>query len=115
MRLTLETWLFSTLSFGAFVAAAPGRSATITTANAAPTVTVKNGTYVGFNDPILNTDNFYGVAYAQPPIGDLRFRHSQGLNTTWSEERLVVDYPKQCITTGVFHPFKVVALSNTVL
>lgn len=108
MHLTLKTWIFLTLSSGAFVTAAPGRSATTntTTAKAAPTVTVKNGTYVGFNDPVLNTDNFYGVAYAQPPIGDLRFRHPQGLNTTWSGERLVVNYPKQCITTGAFHPIQ---------
>lgn len=66
----------------------------------APTVTVKNGTYVGFNDPILHTDNFYGVAYAQPPLGDLRFRPPQPLNSTWSGDRVVVDYPKECITTG---------------
>lgn len=66
--------------------------------SSAPTVTVKNGTYRGFNDPVLNTDNFYGVAYAQPPIGNLRFRQPQSLNSTWEGERLAVDYPKQCIT-----------------
>lgn len=72
-----------------------------TTARPAPTVTVKNGSYVGFNDPVLNTDNFYGVAYAQPPVGNLRFRQPQGLvNTSWTGERQAVDYPKQCISTG---------------
>ena len=65
-----------------------------------PTVTVKNGTYVGFNDPALNTDNFYGVAYAQPPLDTLRFRQPQPLNSTWNGSRVAVDYPKQCITTG---------------
>lgn len=63
-----------------------------------PTVTVKNGTYRGFNDTVLHTDNFYGVAYAQPPIGDLRFKQPQSLNSTWEGERIAVDYPKQCIT-----------------
>ncbi|KAF5870623.1 putative lipase 2 protein [Botrytis fragariae] len=63
-----------------------------------PTVTVKNGTYVGFNDPTLNTDNFYGVAYAKPPIGDRRFRPPQSLDSPWSEDREVVEYPKECIT-----------------
>ncbi|EPE32761.1 alpha/beta-Hydrolase [Glarea lozoyensis ATCC 20868] len=69
-------------------------------ASGAPKVTVKNGTYVGFNDPVLNTDNFYGVAYAAPAIGDLRFRPPTSLNSSWEGERVVVDYPKQCITTG---------------
>jgi hypothetical protein len=38
---------------------------------------VRNGTYVGFNDAVLNTDNFYGVAYVKPPLGALRFRQPQ--------------------------------------
>lgn len=85
------------------VAAVPASSSTSSSSSAssAPTVTVKNGTYVGFNDPVLNTDNFYGVAYAQPPVGNLRFRQPQGLvNESWSGERQAVNYPKQCITTG---------------
>ncbi|KAH8645717.1 putative extracellular lipase [Xylariales sp. PMI_506] len=94
-------------------ASAPG-SVTTATAKAAPTVTVKNGTYVGFNDPVLNTDNFYGVAYAQPPIGDLRFRQPRGLNTTWSGERVVVDYPKQCITTDCLY-LAIIRPSNVTL
>ncbi|OJJ50147.1 hypothetical protein ASPZODRAFT_110266 [Penicilliopsis zonata CBS 506.65] len=68
--------------------------------SSSPRVTVKNGTYVGFNDPVLHTDNFYGVAYAQPPIGDLRFRHPQSLNSSWSGDRVVVDYPKECIASN---------------
>ncbi|KAJ5622512.1 hypothetical protein N7528_005744 [Penicillium herquei] len=66
----------------------------------APTVKVKNGTYVGFHDPVLNTDNFYGVAYAQPPLGDLRFRQPQSLNTTWSGNRIAVDWPNECIASS---------------
>lgn len=65
-----------------------------------PTVTVKNGTYVGFTDRTLNTDNFYGVAYAQPPLGDLRFRHPKPLNSSWKGERVVTSWPKECITVG---------------
>ncbi|CAK7221238.1 hypothetical protein SCUCBS95973_004426 [Sporothrix curviconia] len=80
--------------------AVPASASSPSSTDAAPTVTVKNGTYVGFNDPVLHTDNFYGVAYAQPPIGDLRFRQPRGLNTSWSGARSAVDYPKQCITTG---------------
>lgn len=68
--------------------------------SSSPTVTVQNGTYQGFNDPVLNTDNFYGVAYAQPPVDNLRFRQPQPLNSTWEGDRLAVDYPKQCITAS---------------
>lgn len=78
----------------------PGLLASVVPRDAAPRVTVQNGTYVGFNDPVLNTDNFYGVAYAQPPLGDLRFRRPQSLNSTWSGERVVVDYPKECIASS---------------
>jgi carboxylesterase type B len=73
----------------------------------APKVTVKNGTYVGFHDPVLNTDNFYSVAYAQPPLEELRFRQPQSLNSSWLGDRVAVDYPKQCITTGMLSPYSV--------
>ncbi|EXJ96406.1 triacylglycerol lipase [Capronia coronata CBS 617.96] len=48
-----------------------------------PTVTVKNGTYVGFHEPSYGQDIFLGIPYAQPPVGDLRFRVAQPLNETW--------------------------------
>lgn len=72
----------------------------------APKVKVRNGTYVGFHDPVLNTDNFYGVAYAQPPLGDLRFRQPQSLNTTWPGNRVAVDWPKECVASSKTSSFE---------
>lgn len=65
-----------------------------------PTVTVTNGTYVGYNDPVLNTDNFYSIAYAQPPVGELRFRQPQPLNSSWNGTRDATQRAKACIAYG---------------
>ncbi|CAK7230650.1 hypothetical protein SEUCBS140593_007657 [Sporothrix eucalyptigena] len=86
-------------------AAVPASSSSTSTAKPAPTVTVKNGTYVGFNDPVLNTDNFYGVAFAQPPLGDLRFRQPRGLNSSWTGERLAMS--EDCLYLAVIRPSNV--------
>jgi hypothetical protein len=41
-----------------------------------PRVTVRNGTLSGIHDASLNQDLFLGIPYAQPPIGQSRFRQS---------------------------------------
>ncbi|CAK5270426.1 unnamed protein product [Mycena citricolor] len=40
---------------------------------AAPSVKLDNGTFTG-KTPSLRTEGFYGIPFAQPPVGDLRFR-----------------------------------------
>ncbi|KAI5236686.1 lipase 2 [Aureobasidium subglaciale] len=65
-----------------------------------PTVHVKNGTYTGYYAPAYGTDNFLGMPYSQPPVGDLRFRVPQSLNTTWSGSRNATEYSPECIGYG---------------
>ena len=62
-----------------------------------PTVGVKNGTYEGFYSVALNTDNFLGMPFAQPPVGNLRFRNPVSLNSSWSGTRNATTYGFSCV------------------
>ncbi|KAF2169199.1 hypothetical protein M409DRAFT_64945 [Zasmidium cellare ATCC 36951] len=68
--------------------------------SAAPVVTIKNGTYEGRYEPAYGTDYFLGIPYAQPPVGNLRFRTPQSLNTSWSGSRNATEYGYECIGYG---------------
>lgn len=60
--------------------------------NYTPTATIRNGTYVGnFNTNYLE-DEFLGIPYAQPPVGDLRFRAPASLNSSWDGARKATAY-----------------------
>ncbi|KAH8892227.1 alpha/beta-hydrolase [Thozetella sp. PMI_491] len=48
-----------------------------------PTAVVRNGTLRGLNLPGYMQDLFLGVPYAEPPIGDLRFRHPVPYQSHW--------------------------------
>lgn len=65
-----------------------------------PTVQIKNGTYEGVHNENFNQDFFLGMPFAQPPVGDLRFRNPQSLNTTWSEPRNATQYSLACYGYG---------------
>lgn len=65
-----------------------------------PTVKVLNGTYSGTHSSTYNQDYFLGIPFSQPPIGDLRFRQAQPLNTTFNETRNTTEYSPQCMGYG---------------
>jgi carboxylesterase type B len=65
-----------------------------------PTVHVKNGTYTGYHAAAYGTDNFLGMPYSQPPVGELRFRVPQSLNSTWSGSKNATEYSPECIGYG---------------
>ncbi|KAK6510110.1 hypothetical protein TWF481_004823 [Arthrobotrys musiformis] len=46
-----------------------------------PTVSIKNGTVHGTKDHVWNQDYFLGIPYARPPVGALRFRPPQYINS----------------------------------
>lgn len=66
----------------------------------APSVQVKNGTYEGVYNQQYNQDFFLGMPFAQPPVGDLRFRNPQSLNATWTEARNATEYSLACYGYG---------------
>jgi carboxylesterase type B len=49
-----------------------------------PIVHTINGTYEGLRIPSFNQEAFYGIPYAQSPVGDLRLRKSLPYNQSWS-------------------------------
>jgi carboxylesterase type B len=65
-----------------------------------PIVQVLNGTYYGVHSPEYNQDFFLGMPYAEPPLGDLRFRQAQSLNTSWSGAKNATTYSYECIGYG---------------
>jgi carboxylesterase type B len=85
--------------FGA-AAAAPSQRKDVT-------ARVKNGTISGVHSSAYNQDYFLGVPFAQPPVGDLRFRQAQPLNATWTGVREAKEYAKHCVGYGVCQIFNV--------
>lgn len=66
----------------------------------APTATTLNGTYEGAYLPGWNQDVFLGIPYAQPPVGQLRYRWPQSINTSFSETRNATQYGYSCMQFG---------------
>ncbi|KAH7348648.1 triacylglycerol lipase [Rhexocercosporidium sp. MPI-PUGE-AT-0058] len=83
--LPLSILAFSTLSFAQ---------------DTPPTVKVLNGTYSGTHSSTFNQDYFLGIPFAQPPVGDLRFRQAQSLNVTFDETRNATEYSPECMGYG---------------
>jgi len=65
-----------------------------------PTVQTLNGTYSGVHSSVYDQDFFLGIPFAQPPVGDLRFRQAQSLNSSWSDSKPATSYSKECIGYG---------------
>ncbi|KAM0749265.1 alpha/beta-hydrolase [Meredithblackwellia eburnea MCA 4105] len=64
----------------------------------APTVTLDYGTFVGFNEAGVN--NFLGVPYAQPPVGDLRYRLPVFPPSPLSGTQYATNYSVSCTQLG---------------
>lgn len=65
-----------------------------------PTVTIKNGTISGEYKAAYNQDYFLGVPFAQPPVGELRFRNPQSINTTYGSTLEATSYAPECVGYG---------------
>lgn len=76
-------------------------SATAVVPTEPPVAKVLNGTYTGVYKPAYQQDFFLGIPFAQPPIGELRFRNPRSLNSSWSGNRAADAYSSACIGYGV--------------
>ncbi len=63
----------------------------------APTAKTVNGTYRGRHISQWDQDAFLGIPYAQPPVGSLRFRWPQSLNSSFAETRDATEYGHSCM------------------
>ena len=96
--MTLRSWISVSLwAVAALAVPAPHR---FQRRWGAPTVTVKNGTLEGLHSDQYNQDYFLGIPFAQPPVGSLRFRVPQSINTSWRGTRSAKQYSNACVGYG---------------
>lgn len=99
----LQTLLTSALALAGVGSASAIPASLSHRQTADPIVQVKNGTYRGVHSEQYNQDYFLGIPYAQPPVGNLRFRQAQSLNESWEGVHDAVEYSKECVGYGVSH------------
>lgn len=68
--------------------------------DAAPTASVRNGTFTGYYNVEYDQDFFLGMPYAQPPVGDLRLRNPVSLNTSWHGSANATTFSPACYNLG---------------
>ncbi|KAJ5626217.1 hypothetical protein N7510_002526 [Penicillium lagena] len=87
-------------------------------ASSSPTVTVRNGTYVGVRSTAYEQDFFLGMPYAQQPVKTLRFTVPQSLNESWGRARDAKEYSDICVgygTDSIWHPQSEACLTLNVI
>lgn len=65
-----------------------------------PTLLTNNGTVAGYHIPTYNQDAFLGIPFAQPPVGDLRFRVPESPSQVWNSTFEAKTYPPKCVGYG---------------
>ena len=66
----------------------------------APQAKIKNGTVEGFYLSAYKQDIFLGIPFAQPPVGLLRYRVPQSLNTSYPSTLQAKAYYPECVGYG---------------
>ncbi|KAF2015214.1 alpha/beta-hydrolase [Aaosphaeria arxii CBS 175.79] len=66
----------------------------------APTVRIRNGTVEGVHSAQYAQDFFLGIPFAQPPVGELRFRPAQPIASAWTSPLNARQYSSACIGYG---------------
>ncbi|OCL12956.1 alpha/beta-hydrolase [Glonium stellatum] len=92
----LLNWKAAALSWACGALAVP----TAEWGSKAPIATVKNGTYAGIHSTEYNQDFFLGIPFAQPPVGNLRFRAPQSLTSSWKGIKPATSYSAACVGYG---------------
>ncbi|RLN87023.1 hypothetical protein BBJ28_00009081 [Nothophytophthora sp. Chile5] len=56
--------------------------------------------YYGVYQSTYDQDLLFGVPFAQPPVGDLRWRNLKPLNSTWADVKHATSYSPECYGYG---------------
>lgn len=86
----------SAVAFGLLVGAI--QAAPFARSESRPTAHVKNGTYEGVHDSLYDQDFFLGIPYAQPPVGELRFKNPVSLDQSWTSSKPATNYSSAVCT-----------------
>ncbi|KAH8649317.1 Alpha/Beta hydrolase protein [Xylariales sp. PMI_506] len=76
-------------------------------AQKSPVVNILNGSYQGLYSSDYDQEFFLGMPYAQPPLGNLRWKNPQPLNTSWTGTRDATSYSDICYgfgTDSIWYP-----------
>ncbi|KAL2675704.1 hypothetical protein Neosp_011894 [[Neocosmospora] mangrovei] len=68
--------------------------------SSAPTVRLPLGTYQGLRNEHYGQDEFLGIPYAQPPVGDLRFASPKPITKAFDKVQTATEYGLMCIGYG---------------
>jgi carboxylesterase type B len=68
-----------------------------------PIAHTRNGSVLGEWNTQSDLDSFLGIPYAQPPVGELRFRRPRSVNRTWNELQ-ARSYGAWCLSAPVKLP-----------
>ncbi|KZM22931.1 hydrolase [Ascochyta rabiei] len=93
MTMLTKTVVLALLLHASLASSAPTNST-------GPTAHLRNGTYQGVYSPGYDQDYFLGIPYAQPPVGNLRFRSPVSLNQSWSGVKPATQYSGECYGYG---------------
>ncbi|KAF3935998.1 Acetylcholinesterase [Dactylellina cionopaga] len=108
----------SLLSLAASLAALQVTGASVISPSS-PTAIISNGTVHGVNSNVWHQDYFLSIPYARPPVGNLRFRPPQYINTKlgninakqygphcvgYGEDQVGYEQSEDCLTLNVVRP-----------
>ncbi|NLG76863.1 MAG: carboxylesterase family protein, partial [Xanthomonadaceae bacterium] len=101
MKSTRARFMLRTLARCTLLVTSLAFCAPVFASSDAARVKIANGTLVGVVDKEKDLRIFKGIPFAQPPVGDLRWREPQPVKN-WQGERKATEFSAQCMQRRIF-------------